>query len=364
MHTAQLPSFVAEALNSAYAVQVLGGAPLAGGYLHRTFRLDTAAGPRFLKVHDGVAWPQERVQCTLAVQQHLWSQGLPVPQVCRSLAGELTAAFTSRSGAPLTLALTHFASGERRAADELDTDQLQHAGHTLGRMHRCLRELPTRPSARPTNQGVAQKAQALRSAAMRPVHEPIPPPRATRAMRPVHDPMPPPHAAMRDLALEAAEFRLRIVDQSPLDDAAYEASVWQIVHGDYYPANLLFGAAGSVTAVVDFDFAGPRWRGAEIGRAVVEVAVDRSGRFIPDRATPFMQGYLAAFTLETSELQWMFRLWFDNLLDNPYPLDLIGQPAARLPHDFERLARRRHELLLWLHDHLPALNEWALQIAG
>ncbi|MFZ5827000.1 MAG: phosphotransferase [Bacillota bacterium] len=302
--------------------------PVPGGYLHQTFRAESPEGPLFLKLYTGSDWPPEQVARSLTVQQHLYQTGHPVPRVVTPVipAGESV------------LAVMSFLPGSR--IDQPGPGAARAAGEALGRIHRELRSLPlTGGPALPDPEGVRERSLRLLAAA---------------EARPAPD-------EMDNLAVEAARFRLRWLEERPVDLALYNGEVAQVVHGDYYPGNLLFTAPDVLSGIVDFDFVSVRFRGLEIARALVESALRPDGRFDPETAAAFLQGYLTQNALNLAERRSGFRIWLEYLLGSLYPLPL-RYTGAPLPHGWERLARRRHELLLWLGAHLADLERLAASI--
>lgn len=161
---------------------------------------------------------------------------------------------------------------------------------------------------------------------------------------------------MDRLAVEAARCRLQALEMGRLAPADYAGAVWQWVHGDYYPANLLWDEGGRLTGVVDFDFCSPRWRGLEVRRAAVEMGLRAGGGFSRETVRAFLMGYQHENALSPEERRDIFRLWYNHLLSSLYPLNLRCQPGQRLPHGWRQLALRRHRLLLWLEQHMVDLD--------
>lgn len=307
--------------------------PLAGGLIHSVWRADTDAGPLVVKRYHGPDWAPERILPTLQNQMRLASAGHPVPRV-----------YPTRSGALLApdgdgwLTLQAFAPGGHLKQEEL-TPAIAHAiGATLGRLHGSLATLPVGDGAPfiPQTEGVREGATALLEAAT--------------AQRHPDD--------MDRLAIAAARFRLDRLDRGGIDPGLYVGKRYQVVHGDYYPNNLLFSPDGAISAVIDWDFSGPRWREMEVARAAVEVGVRAEGDLDQGRVIAFLTGYLAEQPLSSGERRGMFQLWFDYLLWSLYPLPLKYRPDGALPTGWEALAHRRHRMLLLLDRYLPDLEGW------
>jgi Ser/Thr protein kinase RdoA (MazF antagonist) len=236
------------------------------------------------------------------------------------------------------LAVMQFCAGRHLPPEAVTEPVARQVGALLARVHRALRILPAGAPAVPDGAALVEQARSLL---------------ADARSRPDPD-------ELDRLAVEAAEYRLAALQQRPPDPALYRGARWQVVHGDYYPGNLLFGPDGQITALLDFDFCGPRWRAAELGRAAVEAALRPDG-FRPAVARALLHGYLAEEPVP--ELRSLFRFWYDYLLGSLYPLPLRYRDPGRLPREWQRLARRRHRLLLWLGEHREELEALAGTVA-
>ncbi|HWI61329.1 MAG TPA: phosphotransferase, partial [Symbiobacteriaceae bacterium] len=136
----------------------------------------------------------------------------------------------------------------------------------------------------------------------------------------------------------------------------YDAMTWQVIHGDYYPGNLLVGPDARISAILDWDFAGPHWRELEVARGAVECALTSVGGIARGRLAAFVEAYSELSPLTAPQRRRMFRLWFNYMLWSLYPVTLRYKPGADLPREFERLARRRHAMLTLVGSHLEALE--------
>lgn len=322
-------------LRRCYGLEATTLQPVVGGYLHGTWRAVTRSNLVFIKIYTGVDWPKERILPTLAAQERLAEAGLPVPRIIRTQTGELAAAIGPENwSAPVAMTVMEYLPGSCMAPGCLSLAACRHAGGILGRIHQELGQIaPGRP--------VLTGPDAVRREAEAVVQ-------AVAARREPDE--------MDRLAAEAAQYRLDALATGRLAPADYEGATWQWVHGDYYPGNWLWNEVGRITGVVDFDFCSPRWRGTEVGRAAVEVGLRAVGVFSRDGARAFLLGYLDANPLSTPEQRGIFRLWYNHLLSSLYPLTLRYQPGQRLPHGWDKLALRRHHLLLWLDEHMEVLE--------
>ncbi|HEY3366545.1 MAG TPA: phosphotransferase [Symbiobacteriaceae bacterium] len=342
-------STLAETLATHYGLTAVEITPVPGGYIHQVWR----AGDHVVKVYRGAEWTPATIAPTLAIQTHAAAAGHPVPEVRRTLKGDWLA--PSPEG---WMAVSAFAPGAHLRAGEATETAAGQIGAALGRLHRTLAVLPAGPSAIPENGLIQERAESLLAAA-RGRATPHPSNGTARAggLNEVDGP-----DETDNLAMAAAAFRLEAIGRAPIDPGAYAGEVFQVVHGDYYPGNLLFHPDGRVSAILDWDFAGPRWRGLEVARALVETALMPDGGLDRGRAIAFLQGYTAEQPLTLAERQHMFRLWYDYLLASLYPLPLRYQPGAVLPNGWQGLARRRHGMLMLLHAHMDSLTALAVTI--
>jgi Ser/Thr protein kinase RdoA (MazF antagonist) len=279
----------------------------------------------FLKLYTGPDWPLTQVSSTLRVQEFLFAAGHPVPR-------PLGPALQRPEGVLVCMA---FLPGSR--IDQPGPVSAGAAGRALGRIHRDLARLPVEtPPPVPSGEAIIERAHQLLDALRTRGHG----------------------DEMDNLALEAAQFRLAWLERHPIDPALYAGARAQWVHGDYYPGNLLYTAPDALSGVVDFDFASVRFPGMEMARAVVECALRPDGRFDAPTASAFLAGYLAEHDLPPRERTSGFRIWLEHLLGSLYPLPLRYAGAA-LPHGWERLARRRHDLMRFVAENLADLERLA-----
>ena len=348
---------IAAALTARYGLESAQVTPLPGGFIHRVWRADTNSGLRVVKLYRGDDWTPARVAPTLAVQAHAAAAGHPVPSVHRTRAGELLA--PAEGG---WLAVFDLAPGSHIGETELTAPAAAGAGIALARLHRTLAALPgvgVSLTAGGMALPVGETAQMAveRERPLIPTMEAVRE-RALRVLENARASVAP--DALDELAMAAASFRLAALEQYPIDPDLYAGEVYQVVHGDYYPGNLLFDDDGDVSAILDWDFCGVNWRGLEVGRAAVEAGLRADGGLDRERMLAFLRAYDAELPVSAVQRLAMFRLWFNYLLFSLYPLSLRYQPGASLPQGWEQLAWRRHRLLLLLGKHLADLEEWAV----
>lgn len=326
---------VTEVLSSHYGLRSERLIPLPGGFIHRVWRSDTTSGPRFVKLYRGEDWKPKSVLPTLNTQAYAFAAGHPVPKMYRTLGGDLLAPVADG-----WIAVSDFAEGRQLGSAELTDQAAANAGTVLGRLHRTLAVLPTGEATPfiPDTDGIRDRSRRLL---------------ANAQARETPDEL--------DLvAIAAARYRLDAMERHPVDPLLYVGRAYQVVHGDFYPGNLLFVSGGILSAILDWDFCGGNWRGIEVARAVVETALTPDDQLDWQRATAFLDAYTAQQPLSTEERRSMFQLWFNYLLFSVYPFPLRYQPGAVLPEEWEELGRRRHRMLLVLGQYLLDLEEWAV----
>jgi len=336
---------VLQVLRRRYGVEADALQSVIGGYLHKTWKTLVGMNSLFIKIYTGPDWPEDRIVPTLAAQQRLAAAGLPVPRVILTRDGQMAAAVAvseplGTEPSPAVMVVMEYRSGLPLPPEHLPIQSAYDAGAALGKTHRELALLPAGPPMLPDPKAVHREAEAVLAGA--------------EARREPDD--------MDRLAVEAARFRLQALEMGRLAPAEYDGAVWQWVHGDYYPANLLWDESGQLNGVVDFDFCSPRWRGLEVGRAAVEMGLRSGEAFGWEAARAFLAGYERENPLSPEEKRGVFRLWYNHLISSLYPLTLRYQQGQRLPHGWKELALRRHQLLLWLEQHMAELDRLLAEI--
>lgn len=308
--------------------------PLSGGLIHRVWLADTNEGLRVIKLYEGEDWTPRVISPTLEIQSYAHAAGLPVPRVFQTGSGAWVAPLRKAWAA-----VHEAAPGRHISMADLTEEHARACGELLGRLHRTLERLPVEnPSLFiPDPDQVRERSMALL--------------RDARARK---------HPDDQDrLAIQAADKRLEILQRYTIDPADYAEDVMQVVHGDFYPGNLLFTTDAQIAALLDWDFAAVRCRGIEVGRAAVEVALTPDDELDRARFEAFLASYTASIPLSEGRRRSMFRQWFNYLLYSLYPLPLHYQSRSPLPRGWEELAQRRHRMLLVLDRYLEKLASWA-----
>lgn len=314
-------------LRVAYGVAATDATPVPGGLVHPVWRLTVPGGAWFVKWYRGTAWGRGQLAPVLLAQTVAADAGLPAPRP-----------FADRGGHPVSpwqkglLVCSEYLPGSTLLPGQFNLMRSESYGAALGRLHRALAALPAGDAGIPDAPGIEVRCRDLLALA--------------EGWRN-------PTAGDR-LAVESLRYRLQMLRANGIDRAAYAACTWQVCHGDYFPANLLW-LGDRLTGIVDFDFAGPRWRTIELARAAVEAAWLEGGGVAPALYQAVLRGYQAANPLPAAECQAGPRLWWEYLLDSLYPLPARYNNPVNLPVHWEKVLRRRHNLMVWLGEHLPEL---------
>lgn len=273
---------------------VLGFRPLDEGLLNRAFAVRTGSGPLFLKHY--LDQDPQTILAQHSATAALAARGLPVVPPLRDPAGRTLA----RRGERL-FALFPWAQGSHRPGLTLEPAQCRELGELLGRLHRELAALlgpVEQPLMQPATTVEAARAKArllLGLLRERPVREGID---------------------------ELAEFRLverldligRLAHLRPPERS--ELTVGH-VHGDFHGLNVFHGAAGEISAVVDWDRLGVQPYGEELVRSALILFVDpHDGQLDLPRVREYVHGYLSAQPWMAQELPAaVHRLWWERLTD-------------------------------------------------
>lgn len=263
------------AVRRRFGREIHGASRIKQGDEASVWRVETDQAPMI--VHVSPAWRSaEELAWTHRVIRHAAAR---VPQAIAPLAGPGGATFFLHDGHPVTL--FEFIDG-----DPLDPSEgalIDDSARVLTRIHSTLAEWPggPRPSCRPGGPG---------------------------SWDPEDDPR-------------------ELVDRE-LDRwwAAASGSLPSgVVHGDYYPRNLLC-RQGRVVAVIDWHQAGIAPIAGEVAWTAWEVAHDDELRLQSDRAAPFLHAYgpgAASLPVAVS----VMRIWLRENIRHGLTLARSGQPV-------------------------------------
>ena len=128
----------ARELLRAYHLSPRAITPLAGGTINANFRVDSDAGPLFLRVNQGKTDADIAFEVDLI--WHLTSRGFPTPTLWRTRRGD---AFVRLPADPRQqVMLMQWVHGEEHDEDHITDEQAGSVGALLGRFHRVAADFP------------------------------------------------------------------------------------------------------------------------------------------------------------------------------------------------------------------------------
>lgn len=208
--------------------------PLSGGRVNQLWQ----SGDWVVKVYDHGQVPRERAERAVRLQQLAAAHGLPVPEPLRTRGGGLWA----ESAEGMVVVMPHL-RGLRRTRGTLSKTEAANLGALLGRMHALFRSLPLEPLTPPSPpapavildlwEGLRQQAQAVE----------LP-------------------TEFDQVVMATAAYVKEALPRMP--QVGWASLPWQLCHGDLHLDNLLFGEAGAIVGVLDFDNAAPSWPAVEL----------------------------------------------------------------------------------------------------
>lgn len=307
-------------------VRTIGRAP--HGNNNETYFVDADEDRYVLRVHHNTA-DAERVRDEHHLLGRLAALDLPfaIPLPARTRDGD-------------TLAVLETAAGPRLAA--------------------LFFRIPGEPAELSVaNARLAGRALAQADAALGRLDLPV---RSPATLRDVHPLVSDPSAALAELGLgsgsAAAAAALGRVEDA--HGALTQSLPWQIIHGDFAFPNLLVDG-GKVRGLVDFEFAGPDFRAADLAAALYVIAVRADDHTLWPALEAFADGYRRSLPLDPLEVaalpdlmlrraaiglvHWLGR-WRGGLADR-------SEPVARV----ERTTR----FVRWIDENAPRV---ALTVAG
>ncbi len=305
----------------AWPITPTATARAALGRNNDTYFVSAREGEFVLRVYRNTADPA-RVRDEHDLLGRLALADLPfaVPSPARTVGGDTLAVLESDEG-PRLAALFHRIPGE---SAEIDVPNARLAARALGQLDAALARLDL-------------------------------PVRTPASLRDVHPDVPDPYAALDELELgpraAAAGTLFERVDAA---HGAIAASLpRQIVHGDFAFPNLLV-RDGAVTGLVDFEFAGPDVRAADLATALYITVVrgDPAQRW--QLLEALAAGYRRALPLDPSEIaampdlmlrrsaiglvHWIGR-WRQGIAPREEPLARVGRAESFVPWLDDNAAR-------------------------
>lgn len=285
-----------EQLRTAYhLIPPLALYPLPGGVNNAVVGLQTGGGDFVIKTlqapHDPATLSHE-----LAVVQWLATQGLPftvpTPVVTRTGQQWLAIASPTHEGDEWRQLLLPRIAGH--PPDWREPAQMERVGAALAALHGRLAHYPT-----------SNAAAHIPYGALTQIHPRIPDP-FTLAPADLGLPATPRHAAA------LAWWRAELAALRAFIDGPYRALPWQMIHGDFGPGNTLYTAVdGQISAVLDFEFAGPDARALDVAAGLYFCMRIWENPTPLVNATAFWRGYERIQRLTPAELDalpWLIRL--------------------------------------------------------
>jgi Ser/Thr protein kinase RdoA (MazF antagonist) len=318
-------------LARSYGVHAVELTEIRAGTVTINFRVVDDTGCRwFAKVYRGEL---ERERAAIELADFARQGGVPVPEVRRTLTGELI-------DERVPMSLWEFVDGET-AEGGLIGARWQPVGQMLGRLHRRLAE---HPAATPTARAAVGVRDVRRSRRQfdRVIDE-----YARRAAL----------SPFASWALEAAKERRALLGRVDAILAELPELTVQVVHGDLASPNLMM-RGDDVAAVIDFQPACPRFMAWEIAR----IGCDPRTLLLGDEWIDGLGELLAAYREEhpaarQDDLMSTVAVGCAYTVGSTFPLaEPLDDPAAVTP-SLELYARARHDTVLVLLDRLSEVQE-------
>lgn len=322
---------VVDALEASYGVHAIEVREIQAGTVTVNFRVVDETGRRwFAKVYRGEL---ERERAAIGLAEFARQGGVPVPEVRRTLDGELI-----DERAPMSL--WEFVDGET-AEGGLVGESWAAVGGVLGRLHRRLAAHPAAAPALRAAVGVRDLGRSRRQFD-RVVDE--------YAGRAVLSPF-------ESWALEAAKERRALLRRAGAILADLPELTVQVVHGDLASPNLML-CGDEVAAVIDFQPPGPRFAAWEIAR----IGCDPRTVMLGDEWTEGLAELLVAYREEypaarVDDLVSTVAVGCAYTLASTYPLaEPLDDPDAVTP-SLEVYGRARHDAALVMLGRLDEVQD-------
>jgi len=274
-----------------------------------------------------------REAAALTLSQEARAAGLPVPLVIPSAAGELL--WSERD---LTLALFEHVPGTT-SGNALSRSQTVQAGHTLGRLHACLRD-------RPARRDTAGEWLALEAGRKRAAFE--------RYLRAIEKREEQDEFDRRTVSL--VRRRLDLLPRAASLLASLPPLARQVVHGDYSLWNILF-RGGKLVAVVDFRPPERFLPAFEIGRAALAPETVTAGPGWHGKALAFVEAYCRANRgIGRSDVEFAPHVWAIQLVRSEYGVWQHYSGPVERQADLDRFWLQRCEAADMILDDLDRLS--------
>jgi homoserine kinase type II len=239
-------------------------AAIAVGTINTNIRVETARGPRFVRINEGKLLAE--VEREAAIVAHIAARGVSTPVPATSVAGK---PYGEWSGSYVSL--FPWVPGRTLQRDELTPDHARQVGRALAGLHVAGADFPDRRPGRYEPDEIARRLAYIKQVAG-----------GDDELR----------DAVATLEPELGALAGDRISGVPLG----------LIHGDLFVDNVMFDEAGHMTALLDFEQAS--W-----GRLIYDVAVTLLafgfGRedFRDDVTRAFIAGYAAVRPLDAKEKQ-------------------------------------------------------------
>ena len=305
--------------------------------------LETANGRYLLKRRAAGRDRPARVSFSHTILAHLHEKGFPVPRLIRTRnAGDSKLILEGR-----VYEVFEYLPGKHYDGT---LDETEHAGKTLARLHRALRDFQT--AWQPGGEGY-HDSQRVRAGLHR-----IPPVVSS------HDSV---------CGLEAELFRLVHDLRESYDLAAHAVNQlgfpkWErwLVHGDWHPGNLRF-QGGKVCAVLDFDSARRYPIVADLANGLLQFSMLRSeGQpeewpefFDQARMKRFYKGYVHRIRLAAPQPRAVPHLMIESLIaEGVVPVAATGSLGQIPGFGVLRMVLRKAH---WIRENARMLESWLME---
>lgn len=240
--------------------EVTGVERLSGGYLNDVFRVDTASGPRALRI-GATTTSADMVMWELRALEHVVARGVPVP---RGLPAQDGAALVEHEGR--VAVLFTFLDGEE--PDRLRREHRLAGARMLARLHRALKEFdaPPRPGwTLPDGAPVLLADLDWRENRLWSWNA------CRQALLSLDPGTLPAGVEPRDI-VDQMEHHIEVIGDRAKRLRRGRLPV-QVIHGDYWPGNVRVHD-DEVAGVFDWDDTHHDWRALEVGRSAGEFCRD------------------------------------------------------------------------------------------
>ncbi|MBI5947816.1 MAG: phosphotransferase [Chloroflexi bacterium] len=269
---------------------------VADSILNDNYRVETTAGPRFVRVHKP-SRTRETVAGEVRMMEHAAARGIPVCLPVRANDG----AIVHGSGG-LLLSVWPWLDGRTLSRGAVTPPEAAALGDMHGRLDTALADFQD-PTLRPGRGGANWDTEA------------------SIAMLSRVDDLIRYYAAVPEMQVRVQEtirFRLRFLEGGEARPRADFASLpVQASHGDYHERNVMFAADGSILAVVD-------WEGRTVVPRVFGLmrAVDFGGVLGTPSLEPYLEGYGKQVRLAPEVCRLGVEMWWQSVLHDTWALRL------------------------------------------